>query len=271
MYGAVDVGGTKTLVAVFDAGGAILEQHKFPTPPSYDEFLTALNECAQQLEQHEFLAVAVAVPGKIDREEGIGLDFGNLPWHDVTIQADCEKIFHCPILVENDANLAGLSEALLHPEQEKALYITISTGIGTGVISSGAIDPEFADMEGGQMLMEHDGHLVKWESFASGKAIVATYGKRASELDDVQAWKTLSRYFATGMINLFAIVQPDIVIIGGGVGTHFDKFGDFLQAELKKYQNPLVPIPPIVMARRPEEAVVYGCFELARSRYAAVA
>lgn len=271
MYGAVDVGGTKTLVAVFDAGGDVVEQVKFPTPPDYDAFLNALGEVVTRLNQHDFLAVTVAIPGEVDREEGKGLDFGNLPWQDVPIQADCEKMFHCPIIVENDANLAGLSEALRIPDYEKVLYITISTGIGTGFIVDGEIDPGMADSEGGQMMLEHEGQLVKWESFASGKAIVAKYGKRASELDDPEAWATMSRYFAVGILNLLAVMQPDVIVIGGGVGSHFDKFGESLVTELKKYENPMLPIPPIRQAERAEEAVIYGCFELARSKYAAVA
>lgn len=271
MYGAVDIGGTKTLVAVFDAGGAIIEQRKFETPKKYDAFIKALEDCVSQLTTTDFLAACVAVPGMVDREAGIGRDFGNLPWQDVPVQADCEGIFRCPVLLENDANLAGLSEALAVPEYEKVLYITISTGIGTGFIVGGKIDPSMEDMEGGQLLLEHDGELVKWESFASGKAIVAAYGKRASELDDPAAWQTLSRYFAMGIIDLLAITQPDVIIIGGGVGAHFDKFEKFLGESLKKYENPLVPIPPIRQAKRAEEAVIYGCLELARSTYAAIA
>lgn len=270
MYGAVDIGGTKTLVAVFDAGGAVTEQIKFPTPPDYAAFLVALSDTVQQLTQHEFLAVTVAIPGEVDREEGKGLDFGNLPWQNVPIRADCEKLFHCPILVDNDANLAGLSEALQVPDYSKVLYITISTGIGTGFIVDGQIDPTMADSEGGQMMLEHDGKLVKWESFASGKAIVARYNKRASDLDDPEAWKVMSRYFASGILNLLAIMQPDIIVIGGGVGSHFNKYEHFLLEELKKYENPMLPIPPIRQAERAEEAVIYGCFELARSTYASV-
>jgi glucokinase len=68
-------------------------------------------------------------------------------------------------------------------------------------------------------------------------------------------------------VDLLAIIQPEVVIIGGGVGTHFDKYGKLLETELKKYQTPLVPIPPIRAAQRPEEAVIYGCYELVKETY----
>ena len=112
------------------------------------------------------------------------------------------------------------------------------------------------------MLFERDGELVTWESFASGKAIVKRFGKMASEINDPATWQIISRDLVMGIIDIIANIQPDIVIIGGGVGSHFAKFEKFLKAELKKYESPMVPIPPVVAAKHPEEAVIYGCYEL---------
>jgi predicted NBD/HSP70 family sugar kinase len=222
----------------------------------------------KKLEENDYRAACVAAPGRIDRKEGVGIAFGNLGWKNVPIQADFEKLLHCPVVVENDCKLAALSEALmLSGEFRKVLYVTISTGISAGLITDGVIDPEFADSESGHMLLEHNGKLETWESFASGTAIVKKYGKMASVVVVNGAWKEISRTFAAGIINLIAIVQPEIILIGGGVGAHFDKFKDLLLANLKQYEVPLVPIPPVRQARRPEEAVIYGCYELAKDRY----
>lgn len=65
-----------------------------------------------------------------------------------------------------------------------------------------------------------------------------------------------------GIIDIDANVYPDAIIIGGGVGTHFHKYGKFLRAELKKYENPMVKTPNVYQAKHPEEAVIYGCYEL---------
>jgi predicted NBD/HSP70 family sugar kinase len=267
-YGAIDVGGTKTLVAIFNQDGDVVEKQKFPTPSEYPDFLEELKKTLEILSNHDFQAFTVAMPGSVDHKHGLVHAFGNLSWRDVHVIADLEKIIHCPVLLENDAKLAGLSEAVQVPEYEKVLYITISTGIGTGLIVGGQIDRALDDSEGGQMMLEHDGRLQKWESFASGKAIVARYGKRAADLDDPEAWRALSRDFASGILALVAIMQPDAVIIGGGAGSHFDKFGDYLRDELKKYETPMVPIPPVLPAKNPEEAVIYGCYKLARQTYA---
>lgn len=268
MYLAVDIGGTKTLLAAFTQDGRAVKEIKFPTPEKYTDFLTELSNKIDELGVEDFRAACVAAPAKIDHDRGSIIAGGNIKWRNEALQADIEKLVHAPVLLENDAKLAGLSEAILIKKDfKRVLYVTISTGIGTALIVDGVIDPTMEDMEGGQMLLEHQGKIQSWESFASGKAIMKKYGKIAAEIDSQATWKEIVRTFAVGLIDLIAVIQPEAVVIGGGVGTHFDKFGTLLTAELKKYETPLVPIPPIKAAQRPEEAVVYGCYELAKETY----
>lgn len=269
MYLAVDIGATKTLLAVFTADGAIKETLKFATPEDYPDLITALSEQVALLKTQVFSSAAIAVPGRLDRVKGLGVAFGNRPWQNVPILKDAKAILQCPVIIENDTKLAALSEALLiKKEFSNVLYVTISTGISAGLIIDGIIDINFADSESGQMMLEHKGRLATWQSFASGKAIVAEYGKRASEITDPAAWKTIAHNIAIGLIDLIAVVQPHIIIIGGGVGTHFAKFESPLLGELKQYETPLVPIPPIRKAQRPEEAVIYGCYNLITQSHA---
>ncbi len=267
MYLGIDIGGTKTLVATLTDQGSIKEIRRFPTPKVYVEFLKELAISVASLSTKNFLAACAAAPGTIDRSKGVALNFGNLPWHDIPLKTDLQKLLGCPVVVENDANLAGLSEARLIPEYDCVLYVTISTGIGTGIITNGQIDPEMADSEGGHIILEHNNRLQTWESFASGKAIVRHYGKRAGEITSRIAWKAISRDIALGLYDLIAFIQPDAVVLGGGVSTHLERFKDLLEAELQRFETPLTPIPPILQAGRPEEAVIYGCFELARDTY----
>ncbi len=267
MYLGIDIGGTKTLVARLNEYGAIEQSVKFPTPKIYHEFLKELSITVASLSTHEFKACGVAAPGRINREHGIAEAFGNLPWHDIPIQRDIQKIVGCPTVLDNDANLAGLSEAMLIRQYDAVLYVTISTGIGTGVISNQQIDPDFADSEGGEIILEHQGKLQKWEDFASGRAIVRRFGKRAGDITDRATWKAISKDIAIGLFDLITFIQPDAVVLGGGVCTHLDRFEDLLLAELKRFETPITPIPPILRAQRPEEAVVYGCYDLAKSVY----
>lgn len=268
MYLCIDVGGTKTLVASVDDEGVVLESNKFPTPKDYQEFLSTLTETIDGLDAVDFDAVGIAVPGLVDRQHGVGVAFGNLPWKNVPIQADLERITNCPTIVDNDANCAALSEGLLlKKEFNVVLYVTIGTGIGTGVIVDGEIDPSFEDTEGGLMLLEHDDKLQRWQDFASGSAIFRRFNKRASEIDDEKTWKTISCDIAQGMVQLIVTMQPEVIVIGGGIGTHFAKYEKLLLAELKKYETPLTKTPPIRQAQRPEEAVVYGCYTVAKRKY----
>ena len=265
MYLAVDLGGTKTLVAAVNNNGIIHASRKFETPKIYAQFLVMLEQNIKDLDC-DFQRGVVAAPGKLDRKKGIVIAFGNLDWKNIPLLDDAERIAHCPMLIENDTKLAGLSEAIyIKDEFKKVLYITISTGINSALIVNGVIDEDLIDSESGDMLLEHGGKLQKWESFASGKAIVKKYGKRASEITDSHAWNVISRNIALGLINLIAVVQPEVIVIGGGVGSHFKKFQAPLHDHLKKFEMPLVPIPPVRGAKRPEEAVIYGCYYLAKS------
>jgi predicted NBD/HSP70 family sugar kinase len=265
MYGAVDIGGTKTLVAVFNDACEVVDQVKFSTPANYEVFLEQLASSVANLSTNDFWAVGVAAPGKINHKQGLLVAAGNLSWKNIPIQADFEKIFHAPIALENDAKAATVAEAIAAgPKYPKVVYITISTGVGIGVCENGKLIPELLDAEPGWMSVEHKGEMVPWEKISSGKALVAATNMRASELEDPIAWDTHARNISKGLIAIIAIIQPDLIVVGGGVGNHLQKFEAPLLKYLKQYENPLVPIPPIRKATHPEEAVIYGCYELAK-------
>jgi predicted NBD/HSP70 family sugar kinase len=263
MYLGIDVGGTKTLFAVFDKDGEMVCEKKIKTDQDYKRFMTNLGSELSELSQFKFTHCCCAIPGRIDFEKGIGLDFGNLPWENVPILKDLKaELPGAKVLLHNDAKLAGLSESiLLHKKYQKILYVTISTGIGGGVIINDVIADDFKNFEPGQMVFEHDGKTEKWESFASGRALHDKYGKLASEIEDPAIWKEYVKTLVVGLEDLLATVQPEVVVVGGGVGAHFEKFKPYLEEELNKINNPLVPIPPLLKAQRPEEAVIYGCYE----------
>jgi predicted NBD/HSP70 family sugar kinase len=271
MYVGVDVGGTKTLVAVLDDHGVIQQSRKFPTPTDYKQFLLELRHAAAHLEHHDFVAGGIGAPGTIDRRHGIGRKFANLPWQNVHILADVERIFGCPMVVENDAKLAGLSESMLLKNHHRVLYVTISTGIGYALVVDGNIETNFSDNGAADIFLEHEGKLAPWESFASGRAIVARYGKRAEDIHDDATWQKIVRELRSGFLQLIAIMEPDAIVVGGSVGNFFERFEKFLKADLKAYETPLLHIPPLYKAQRPEEAVIFGCYDLAKATFKAPA
>ena len=269
MYLAIDVGGTKTLVATFLQNGELQSSVRFATPKSYSDFLETLSKTLKDIKNiRDFNWCCIAAPGKVDRETGTVIAFGNLPWKNIPMQRDLEKLVSCPVSIENDANLAGLSEALyIKDKYHKVVYLTISTGIGFGVIIDGIIDPNYADIEAGQMKINYEDKLQIWEDIASGRAIKERYKKIAADINDKATWNKIVKPLALGINSVVAIIQPEIIVIGGSVGQHFKKFKEPLMQELKKYRTPLTPTPKIIKANHAEEAVIYGCYFLAKSNH----
>ena len=262
---AIDIGGTKTLLCPFSDEGQIISEQKIKTPENYDEFIKNIKNIVESFTT-DFKLVIVAAPGKINRQSGEVIAFGNLSWRNVALKNDISVVTGTTnVIVENDANLAGLGEvAELDQLPHKALYLTISTGIGSGIITDGKLDSDFLNSEAGTMLFEHQGQLLPWEKFASGQAIHKKYAKLASEIDDPIIWNEIAANLALGMHNLIAVLNPEIVIIGGGVGTHFAKYGDLLQKNLEQISSVMIDIPQVIQAKKPELAVILGCIELSK-------
>lgn len=263
-YLAIDVGATKTLFAVFDAAGMVLCECKIKTNPDYERFKADIAaELKKGLPGFKFSHACCAVPGTIDFDKGVALAFGNENWRNVPIRHDlASSMPGTKLMIHNDAKLAGLSEAiLLQGKYKRVLYLTVSTGIGGGVITDDKIDPDFANFEPGQMLFEYEGKRLQWEDFASGRVLSERYGKLAADIKDEKVWREYTSLLVIGLEDLLATIRPDAVVFGGGVGAHFEKFKKYLEEGLKKIDNPLVPTPPLLKAQRPEEAVIYGCYD----------
>jgi len=175
---AVDTGGTKTLVASFGKDGVIIEQSKFETPKEPKEYIKTLKETLiEKYHNKPVEIVVIATPGII--KNGVIIwGGGNLLWNNINIVPELHGVLgKAPIFLENDANLAGLGETrFLKVTPPQSLYVTISTGIGTGIITDGHINLALRNGEAGHSLIEYDGVVQEWEKFASGKAIYNIYG-----------------------------------------------------------------------------------------------
>jgi glucokinase len=261
MLVTVDTGGTKTLVTSFEHDGTKGETIKFPTPADQTEYVTLLRDTLQTHYGAQAVElVVVALPGII--KDGVAVWCNNLGWKNFDAGAALAgALGEAPVVIENDANLAGLAEArILDPTPTSVLYVTVSTGIGTGIITNGQIDPGLRYSEGGRSLVEFDGAIREWESFASGKAIYATYGKYARDITSERVWRQIADRISRGFLAIIPFVQPDVIIIGGSIGTYFDRYGAQLQALLKERLPAHIICPQLTAARHPEEAVIYGCY-----------
>jgi glucokinase len=258
---AVDTGGTKTLVASFSETGVLEKSRKFPTPTDTSEYIVELTAAIRDIAATSPIdAIVIALPGIV--KDGIALWCNNLGWKNFNVRVALQDLFPgVPLLVENDANLAGLAETRsLDPIPNSSLYVTISTGIGTGMITAGTIDPGLRLSEGGRIMIEFDGMVREWESFASGSAIHATYDKYARDITDRSTWDQIADRISRGLLVLIPVIQPDVIIIGGSIGTYFDHYRDQLMALLTERLPDHIAAPPCIKAAHPEEAVVYGCY-----------
>jgi glucokinase len=261
MLVTVDTGGTKTLIASFEKNGDIGEMIRFPTPPNQDDYVALLRKTLQDTYAHlPVEALVVGLPGIV--KDGVAVWCNNLGWKNFDAQQALAGVLgDTPVIIENDANLAGLSETrILEPTPISSLYVTVSTGIGTGIITNGHIDPGLRHSEGGRALVEFDGVIREWESFASGQAIYQAYGKYARDITSQRVWNQIADRISRGFLAAIPIIQPDIVIIGGSIGSYFEKYGNQLEAILQEKLPPHIVCPRFVQAKHPEEAVIYGCY-----------
>lgn len=262
---AVDTGGTKTLIALFDDKGRIIHSHRYPTPALSDDYVRYTRDIIEsQFAGYDVRAIVIGLPGII--KDGVAIWCNNLHWVNFDARTAFQGVLgDTPVYIDNDANLAGLSEARKLPKTPTSiLYVTVSTGIGTGFIVDGVIEPGLSKSEGGRMLVEYDGVVREWESFASGRAIYETYQKFASDITSKRTWNQIADRISRGFLAVIPLTQPDVIIIGGSIGTYFGRYGDQLRSILEATLPPHIPCPTITQAKHPEQAVVYGCYYYAR-------
>ena len=263
MLVTIDTGGTKTLISSFGHDGKMGESIKFPTPGEPAEYAKTLKQVIRERYGNKRVdAIVMAMPGVIDN--GVVKWAPNIGhgWLKVPIY----KLVHdmlpgVPVLIENDVKLAGLGEArIMSTIPENVMYISISTGIGIGIIENGKIVQAMRKSEAGHMFIEYDGRVQRYESFASGKAIVKIYKKFAREITSKRTWRQIADRISRGLLVLIPIIQPDVIVFGGSVGTYYARYGAYLKEILANHLPDHIPLPKLVQAKHPEEAVVYGCY-----------
>ena len=258
---AIDTGGTKTLVCAFSDKGKMETIAKFPTPGEPKEYVSAVKECIRsRFSADDVELIVLALPGIV--KDGVATWCQNLGWSNFDAQKELgDTLTNVPVLVENDANLGGLAETrALNPVPISSLYVTVSTGIGSGICTNGMIDPGLRLSEAGRMIVEYRGKIQQWEQFASGHAIYRTYKKMARDITSHRTWDNIANRISRGFLSAIPLIQPDVIIIGGSIGTYFDNYSQQLRLVLERHLPAHIPCPQIVQAQHPEQAVIYGCY-----------
>jgi predicted NBD/HSP70 family sugar kinase len=269
MYLAIDIGGSKTFVGLFDASGKKIIQKKFKTNENYQVFISDLEKCVAKLPTNNLLCCACAVPGLLDREAGMLKSLGNLPWVNCSIRDDISRIIGgAPVIIENDAKIAGLAESeKLNGQYKRVLYMTISTGIGVSYLENGILTEALLNMELGKMPLPYEGKVQQWEEFASGRAMVKRYGLMASEIKDPVMWEEIGERLSYGVGVCCSVLQPEAIVFGGGAGKYSEKFAKHIKEYLVKNLHPITEPPRALLpAHYGNDSVVHGCYILLKQK-----
>ena len=231
IYGALEAGGTKMVCAIGDENGKIIEQISIPTKTP-DETMPLVIDYFKD-KDIKALGIACFGPIAVDKNSekyGHILETPKLAWANYDIVGVLYKVLGVPIGFDTDVNGSLTGEATWGSAKDvsDAVYITIGTGVGGGILSNGKIVHGMLHPELGHMkLAKHpeddfEGicpfHKNCLEGLACGPAIEKRWGKPAKELvDNEKVWEIESFYIAQAISNLVMIVSPKKVILGGGV------------------------------------------------------
>lgn len=260
---AVDIGSQTLIIASLDKTGAITKQMEFLTPVLANDCLGLIQATiAKDFTDKKPSAIVIGVPGVVRHhivewcsnlgDDWIGFDF----------RPELEKIFKVPVLVENDANLGGLAEAVnITPTPKSLIYLSIGAGIGSGCVIDGKLPSALLDSEAGMMMLEYDGVVQTWENFASGKAISEAYNQLAKNIKNPAIWDAIADRISRGLLMLIPILQPRYIVIGGSIGGSFDQYQQTLNDLIDERLPVNLRRPQILPAKDPKLSVIYGCYQ----------
>lgn len=310
----VDLGGTKILTALADLEGRILRRVLVDTGANdsaervVERIIGTVEEVMRNggAARDEVKRIGIGSPGTLDIERGIVLRSSNLGWRNVPIVEMMESVLQIPVLLENDANAAALAEHAFGAGKgaRNMVYMTISTGIGGGIIlnntllhgacgAAGEIGHHTIDPAGPRCGCGNYGCL---EAMASGTAL-GRYGReavaggaetlirtmvdhpgdvngvivtRAAEEGDPVAQEIVRRvasYIGIGVANLINILNPDRIVLGGGVTKSGHLFLDLI---LRTVESRAMEAPrkccEIVFAGLGSDVGVQGAIAVALNR-----
>jgi glucokinase len=256
----IDLGGTQLRVACVDGGGRIvaLERVRSDHVQGRDALIQQMAMLVQRVRSRQVEAIGVGIPGSINRRQGLVLGMPAFPgWSGVPLAALLQDSVQLPVYLENDANVAALGEwrSGAGKGSSDVAYVTISTGIGAGIISDGRLVRGFGGLAGeiGHTRLTDNsppcscGQIGCFEAVASGRALerkvadavaqdpnsilaqlAAGETPRAEHLTeavrrgDPRAHDILDEeavLLGIGFTNLQHLYSPERIVVGGGVSA----------------------------------------------------
>ena len=288
----IDLGGTKIegIVLKSKENPEEIIRHRINTEEEkgYSQVINNIKSLVNHIENkinYKFKRLGIGTPGTIDPETGLLKNSNSQCLNGMPIQKDLAKTLDKVILIQNDANCFALAETLLgsvkdqYPDAKNVFGIIIGTGVGGGVIIDGktVYGSQGIGGEWGHTIVTDDGDECYCgkkgcvESVISGRALQIYYNKISGKnltLEEIYAKKDIDNhaketferlitYFGKGLSNVINIIDPDIIVLGGGL-SNIDELYDEGYDELKKYVfNPTFKTP-LLKPKLGDSAGVYG-------------
>ena len=248
MYLGIDIGGTKTLIALFSRRGRIFKKVKFKTSRNQKIFLDELAEHLRGFGRYRVKMATVAIPGVVQKNYTV--KFGNRNWDNIDLFTPIKELFGCPVFFVNDASLAALYEG--YRLQGRTIFLTFSTGIGGGIVEKNHILPESSKFEPGHKMYFYDGKIKEWEDIAAASAIEAAFHvDYATDIRKKEDLKDIANRIYLGLPDIIKKYHPDTIVLGGPMGKIFKLYSKYLPPDIGvRLRRP----------KRPNESVIYGCF-----------
>ena len=253
MYLAIDIGATKTLIALFSRHGRVMRRIKFPTAQGSKTFIAELKNNLEPFRKYKISSIVTAIPGVVQKNYSVS--FGNRKWNNIDIITPIKSLFDCPVYFENDANLATIYEA--HGLPGRTVFLTFSTGVGGGIAEKDHM-LDGIDFEPGHWKYQYNNKLAEWEDIAAASAIGKYYHvDAATSLRNNKALQDIAARIYLGLPDIVDKFHPDTIVLGGPMGKVFRLYSRYLPKLPKvKYRRP----------KRPLESVIYGCYIYARQK-----
>ncbi len=283
LYGALEAGGTKMVVAIADETGKIYDRASYPTETPEKTMPVLID----YFKKFDIKALGVGTFGPADLNEdsetyGYITSTPKPGWKNYNILGAFKDALKIPVGFDTDVNVAALGEATFGCMKgtTDGIYITIGTGVGVGVLSNGKLLHGMLHPEAGHILLARkEGDNVKsfcpfhdncFEGLAAGPAIEKRWGKKAFDLkDNSEVWELEADYIAQALMNYILILSPKKIVLGGGVMHQLQLFplirkktlelinGYVNTKELKDIDNYIVP------ASLNDNQGILGCITLA--------
>jgi glucokinase len=286
----VDVGGTKCLGLVIDDEGRVLERQRRATPRGASAIEDTLVELVGSLSAStgvpidEWATIGLGVPGLVTLD-GVIVSSPNLPEvENYPVGRRLSERLGRRVVVDNDANCAALAEwrAGAARGHDDVLVVTLGTGIGGGIVSGGRLLRGRHGFAGeiGHVVVVADGRTCAcgrrgcWEQYASGSALGrlareidesldAVALRRAAEDGDPRARAAIDdfgRWVALGVASLVHALDPEVVVVGGGVAHRAEIVRESVERWLAEflYASHVRPAPEVRLAHHGEEANALG-------------